>query len=293
METLNKLKQLDLETCTPEEISALVNMIGALPIMKTDYSPGKIFERAMKNNNGEPDFTTVERLSFCPPEFNKDFLRASTPDNTMFYGSVLKDYYTPDDVGYARMTACCETSDLLRDNTIPEGERIMTLGTWRVKEPLVLATIFDPTKTYPVDYLNEVKDAYIKTLNDLNPELKEKGLEYLNFLASEFSKDVKKGENHKYLISAIFSKLISTTGVDGILYSSVRAAGLGLCVALQPRVMDKLELIFVNKCHVKKENGKVTIRYIGRCKVPSGAKTFEILSMEEFYQKHPELMNNK
>lgn len=285
METLNKLKELDLRTVTPERIYELINSIGPLPIMKTDYTVGKIFERAQRNREGQPDFSTVDRMSYSPPEYNKDFLRASTPDNTMFYGSVLKDKYTFDDVAYARMVACCETSELLRDNTITEGERIMTLGVWQVKEPISLATIFDPSKDYKVDYLNDVRDAYLENINQ-HPELKEKGLAYLEFLAAEFSKDVKNGENHKYLISSLFSKLISRTGVDGVLYSSVRSAGLGLCVALHPRVMPKLELTMVNKCKIKKENGKVNISYLMRCHVDSGAREFELLEMDEFKRRY-------
>lgn len=162
------------------------------------------------------------------------------------------------------------------------GERIMTLGTWRLKEDITCATIFDPSRTYTIDFLNDVKDAYTAILEGEPNDMKEKGYAYLEFLASEFSKDVKKNQNHDYYISSQFSRVISTTGVDDIVYPSVRSAGLNLCVALQPRVTDKLELIMVNKVHVKKENGEVKIRYLGRCNVTEGATEFKILSMQEF-----------
>ncbi|MGL2993372.1 hypothetical protein [Flavobacterium sp. TSSA_36] len=285
MENLQKLKAIDLSTASIAEIDALLNKIGPLPIMRTDYKKGKIFERVQRNKDNEPDFSTVKRMSYAPKEFNNEYLRASTPDHTMFYGSVLKDSYTIDDVGYTRMTACCETSELLRDNTIPEGERIVTLGTWQVQEPITLATIFDPTKEYTIDYLNEIKKDYIDSI-ERNPELKEKGLAYLQFLATEFSKDVKLGNNHEYYISSLFTKLISETGVDGVLYPSVRSAGIGLCVALHPRVADKLELIMVNKCFIKKQDGKVSISYLKRCNVESNSKTFELLEMNEFKEKY-------
>ncbi|MDR6845595.1 hypothetical protein [Flavobacterium granuli] len=287
MENLKKLQELNLNSCSIEEIDQLLNNIGPLPIMRTEYSEGKIFDRAQRNKDEEPDFTTVKRMSYVPKENNKDYLRASTPDHTMFYGSVLKDHYTTDDVGYTRMTACCETSELLRDNKIPEGERIITLGTWQVQEPITLATIFDPTKDYELDYLNEIKQDYLISI-DRNPDLKEKGLAYLKFLATEFSKDVKSGNNHEYHISALFTKIISNTGVDGVLYPSVRSAGIGLCVALHPRVADKLKLIMVNKCYIKKKDNKVSIGYLKRCNVNPSSETFELLEMEEFnliYQK--------
>ncbi|WP_308130820.1 hypothetical protein [uncultured Flavobacterium sp.] len=129
MDLLDKLRALDLETVSKDEIDALLHQIGALPIMKTDYGVGKLFLRAVRNSDPSSDFSTVSRLSYCPPEYNKNFLRASTPDNTMFYGSVVKDNPTAEEVNHARITACCETSELLRDNEIPEGERIITIGT--------------------------------------------------------------------------------------------------------------------------------------------------------------------
>jgi hypothetical protein len=248
MTTLEQLKALDLTIADPDEVWTLVNQIGALPIMRSEYHKGKIFERAMNNRVGEPDFNQVSRMSFKPAHLNTDYQRASTPNNTMFYGSVLKDEYTHDDVAHARITACCEVSDLLRDNTIAEGERIMTLGTWRLKEDISCATIFDPSKTYTIDFLNEVKADYIARLEEALKEFREKGYAYLDFLAREFSKDVTKGQNQEYHISSQFSRSISASpAVDGIVYPSVRSAGLNLCVALQPRVMDRLELIMVNQ----------------------------------------------
>lgn len=281
MDTLNKLKAINLKTSTIEEINELLNKIGALPLMRTIYSKGKAFDRAVKIQYDEPDFKTVSRLSYAPAKFNTEYLRASTPQNTMFYGSVLKDNYTIDDHGYTRITACCETSDLLRDNSITKGKRYMIIGSWEVQESITLATIFDPTIEYDIDYLNEVKSDYLITLEQ-NPELKEKAIEYLKFLASEFSKDVKHGNNHEYYITALFSALISNTGFDGVLYPSVRAAGIGLCVALHPRVADKLRLLSVRKCLLKKKEGKVNITYLKACDVEKNTKTFELLDIEEF-----------
>lgn len=161
--------------------------------MRTEYHKGKIFDRAVRIKNDEADFTKISRLSHAPAENNINYIRASTPSNTMFYGSVLKDNYTINDHGYTRITACSETSDLLRNNSIPKGERQMIIGTWEVQESMTLATIFDPTKKYEIDYLQKIKHSY-QLLLEQNPELKEKGIEYLKFLAKEFSKDVEKWE---------------------------------------------------------------------------------------------------
>lgn len=258
--------------------------------MRTEYHKGKIFDRAVRIKDDQADFNTKCRLSYAPAEYNVSYLRASTPENTMFYGSVLKDNYTIDDHGYTRITACCETSELLRDNSIANGERLMIIGTWEVQDFMTLATIFDPTKEYDIDYLQEIKSKYL-TLLKQNSELETKGIEYLKFLAKEFSKDVKNGENHEYHISALFSALISNTGVDGILYPSVRAAGIGLCVAIHPRVLNKLKLISVRKCLLKKENGQVKITYLKACDVEDDSKPFKLLDIEEYKQLKNESKN--
>lgn len=281
MEILEQLKNLDLTQSSAEEIFKLINKIGYLPIMKSIFVQGRIFDRAVRIKEYEPEFNTRSRLSYVPNESNTSFQRASTPYNTMFYGSVLKEKFTIEDHGYTRITACCETSELLRDDTITSGERLMIIGTWEVQELITVSTIFDPTKEYEIEYLQEIKNDYLKHLKN-NPELKTKGIEYLKFLASEFSKDVKNGENHEYYISALFSSIITNNGVDGILYPSVRAAGVGLCIAIHPRVMHKLKLIGVRKCFLKKENGEVLINYIKGCDVEDDSKPFQLLEFEEY-----------
>lgn len=281
MENLKELKRIDLAQNSVEEINQLLNQIGPLPIMRSEYHKGKIFDRAVRIKENEADFNTKARLSYAPVKYNVNYLRASTPENTMFYGSVLKDNFTVEDRGYSRITACCETSELLRDNSIPKGERLMIIGSWEVQETITLATIFDLTKEYEIDYLQKIKTDYLAMLKQ-NPELENKGIEYLKFLAKEFSKDVKNGDNQEYHISALFSTLISNTGVDGVLYPSVRAAGIGLCVALHPKVADKLKLISVRKCRLKKESGQVKITYLKACDVNDDSQPFELLDVVEY-----------
>src|SRR6056297_2397844 len=109
MDNLKALKEIDFSQNDTKEIDLLLNQIGALPIMRTEYHKGKVFDRAVRIMSGEADFNTKSRLSYVPPENNKEYQRASTPENTMFYGSVLKDNFTMDDHSYTRLTACCET----------------------------------------------------------------------------------------------------------------------------------------------------------------------------------------
>lgn len=227
MENLKELEKIDLALNSVEEINKLLNQIGPLPIMRTEYHKGKIIDRAVRIKDDEADFNTRCRLSYAPSEFNTNFLRASTPENTMFYGSVLKDNFTIDEHGYTRITACCETSDLLRDNTIAKGERLMIIGTWEVQDLITLATIFDPTKEYTIDYLQEIKNSYLSFLKQ-NPKLET------------------------------------------------------LCVAIHPRVLNKIKLVGVRKCLLKKENGQVKITYLKACDVEDDSKPFKLLEIETY-----------
>ncbi|NGZ44475.1 RES domain-containing protein [Cytophagaceae bacterium 50C-KIRBA] len=275
MENLKSLMAINLQNTPIEEIYSLINNIRPLPILKTVYPKGTLLERAQRNCDGQLDFSTVQRMSYAPSNFNTKYLKASTPENTMFYASVVTGNQNQ---GLARITACCEISELLRDDLIPMGERIITMGTWQVQEPITLATIFDPTKIYTINYLEEIKLAYLTHLNNFS-YLKEKGLAYLQFLSKEFSKNVKSGNNHEYYISALFSNLISKTGFDGILYPSVRSAENGLCIALCPAVADGLQLIQVNKCLIQKKDGEISISYLKRCNVVPNSETFKLLDL--------------
>src|SRR5690606_7273824 len=141
-------------------------------------------------------FTTTERISFKPAHLNKEYARASTPDNTMFYGVPVDENSYDEDgrftgLDYSRITGGCEINELLKNPHIDAGEAIIIVGMWRVKEELNLVTVFNPEKDYGVDYINKVKN-HLKTEleKNENPILKEKGLDYYRTLGYEFGKDV-------------------------------------------------------------------------------------------------------
>jgi hypothetical protein len=86
---VENLRKLDLSKRPNKEIKEELNKIASLPFMTTTFDSSKEIERAVPNTDNEPVFNTVSRLSYKPQEYNTDFQRASTPDNTMFYGSVI------------------------------------------------------------------------------------------------------------------------------------------------------------------------------------------------------------
>ena len=141
-ELLTELKSLDLSHEPDEDIERILREIfqGGVPIMTTDYRYPKELERAVNNTEEEPLFSTKARISYKPKEFNKTYLRASTPDHTMFYASVIPEgKLTEEEIIYARIVGSAETVDLLRDSL--DGERLITFGKWQVQDLISVITL--------------------------------------------------------------------------------------------------------------------------------------------------------
>lgn len=273
-EIIEKLKALDLSTFPENRIKELLKELPLVPTIIIDYGKGKTFERAVNNPDSTP-FNTKSRISYKPSQFNTTHQRASTPNNTMFYASVIPEELSVEEVKYARITGAYETVDLLRENI--DGERIVTFGKWEVKETISVVCIFDPNIDYKVDYINKIRDFY-KSQQISSIEV-DKRDEVLSFLAAEFSKD-SNGQIYNYLISATMTELLTSTGVDGILYPSVQADGYGLCIALHPRAVDKLQLHKVLQCKVIKNGESIKILNEKVCNVDDDSETFELKDIE-------------
>jgi len=274
-EIIDKLKKIDLSSYPEKEVETLLKELfqNPIPIITTDYRYPKEIERAVNNTEDEPIFNSKNRISFKPAKYNTTHQRASTPNNTMFYASVIpENNLSKDEIQYARITGAKEVVDLFRENI--DGERTVTFGKWEIQDLISVTTIFDPNVDYKIAYINEVKEFYKK--QKLSDEQIEQRDEVLAFLADEFSKRVDKGNNHEYLISAIVTELIVNHNSDGVLYPSVQADGYGLCLALHPRVMDRLKLIKVLQCKIKKEGKDESILNERVCKIGDETDNFEL-----------------
>jgi hypothetical protein len=175
-------------------------------------------------------------------QYNTTYQRASTPNNTMFYGCVLPDIEQVSNRGIARITAIFEASNLLRNNIV-SGEEIIGFGRWEVKKEIHLVTIVyydDLINTKGVSY--ELNKAYRENLKNY-PDKIENSIIVSEYLASEFAKkDIK--THHDYLISATFTELMTQTEFAGIIYPSVRIEGYCFNVAITPTSVDScLELV--------------------------------------------------
>lgn len=254
---IDAFKKLDLSTSPIKEVEEIISRIGQLPVAITDFDSGKIIHRARKIKKGE-NLTSVEQLSFTPNKHNTTYQRASTPQQTMFYGAVIPEVEGENEISLERIVGACETSNFLRDTNAPDGEEIIVFGKWRVKKKTSLLSIINPEiESNKIAFFQEMTKNYHSFL-EKNKDKKEDAELFQSFLSSEFAKSNIRGQ-YDYLITSKFTETI-IKHLDGVIYPSVRADYNGLCVAIKPETANEnLELVAVLECSVTKKGNEVKV----------------------------------
>lgn len=289
---IQRLKGLDLSKSPQDEIKKELNKIGRLGFIITTYLRDKIIERAVNNTTDEPIFDMKDRISYTPLDYIKTYQRASIPNSkegvsdglTVFYGGVLPENVAGSDLTHARIIAAAEACPLIRESVPEIKESLLTFGKWRVKEDLNLLTIIDPSKTYKLEQLNMLVMDYKKNLESGDKVVYARTIKFLAFISSEFSKYVNSEEPFNYMISALFTEMVlfderNEGKIDGILYPSVQTAGEGLCVAILPSSMHKLELIKVLQSRVIKKGTSIRLEDVKFCDVTPSSSNFHLKDM--------------
>lgn len=256
-EIISQLQDLDKAKYPKTEIQEFMREVGSVCDIVVHFKEGTPIMRGRPNKPTER-FENKSDYSFKPKCCNKTFQRASTPENTMFYGVVpnIKNInnITTDELLGMRLSVICE---LFHNGLNTEETPKISFGRWRVKkgEKLnVLAIIQEEKYKESNELLPELRFAHSYFVNqnkDLN--IKDRSLKYGTFLANEFSKS-KILFDYDYMISAVFSEFVSKhKNFDGILYPSVRAEGRYFNIAINPDVVNsKLELTDVGECPIHK-----------------------------------------
>lgn len=254
-DVIERLKSLDLESEPVSDIEEIISSLGYLPAAIYDFHKGKIVHRA-RCISGDENIIDASQLSFTPTEFNTRYQRASTPEQTMFYGAVIPEF--EDKLQIERLVGACEASELLRNPNAPDGEEIIVFGEWIVKEKISLLSIINPeTESNSINFFKEMTAGYHAFL-DKYPSIKENAKLFQSYMSSEFAKSEIRGD-FDYLITAKLTEQI-IRHCDGVVYPSVRAEYNGLCVAISPEIVDKnLELVGVLECRITKVGNYVNI----------------------------------
>jgi hypothetical protein len=234
---LNKISRLDLSTQPVEEIKNYIAKLGPTAGIGYTLHPGFPIFRARPNESDEEVFTTRSQLSYKPQIFNTSFQRASTPNKTMFYGSILPPEIGEDDINNARLTACLEASKTFRNNLFNSNEKI-TFSRWEVKSDINLLIILP-------GFSNDKQDSFLNRMNsELNKILiTDRILSIRTKLINEFFAQQFANPNIRfdtdYIISALFAESKLEYGFDGIIYPSVKAKGRGYNICITPDCVDK------------------------------------------------------
>lgn len=253
---INRLEALDLSQYPYFEIRELIRELGKVGFVIFTLHPGKTITRARCDGN----LKTVSDLSYKPQQYNKQCQRASTPMRTMFYGCIVPEEQNIIDT---RFISACESSSLIREGMETSGEQTITFGKWEVIEDIHLLVVIHKDYFHDADnsLLGELKIAYEDFLMKYPDAAKDIDIS-AKYFAKEFSKKNEDGFDYNYLISAIFTEVVTTDhAFDGVMYPSVQTGGqLGFNVAITPDAVDKkMKLVVAYETQIKKIGEKVHI----------------------------------
>lgn len=215
--------------------------------------------RVRPNENPLEVFNTRNSLSFKPQERNRTFQRASTPEQTMFYGS-LSDHPTKNSIPN-RMTSTMEGIPWLRDPH-SVGKQKVTYSKWIINGDIGLCPVIFNKEYAGNRHVATNLDRSVKAIKQNNPEFADDILLFYEFIASEFAKMHVDSADINYLVSSIYTKIVLERVAghyDGILYPSCRMHGEGTNVAILPDSTEKLDLIVAGECMVYKNGEHVII----------------------------------
>ena len=246
-DAIDILKGLDLSKFPYYDIITQIANVGIIGHLGVDFHPGKFIYRARLNENDEHFFSKCQ-LTYKPQQYNKTCQRASTPNMTMFYGSVLPEEVENGELDEVRVVPTYEAIPWLRDKT-SKGIKQITYTKWIVTQDIKLIAILQHDNFYDKSsYTKKLMDDYEVFLAQMSDH-KDETIAFMTFMAGEFAKEVDSSKDYNYLISAAFTETLVKKGYDGVLYPSVRLGGTGFNVALTPQAADmKLQLDVAMEC---------------------------------------------
>jgi hypothetical protein len=246
--------------------------------------PNKVILRARPNYDGER-FKKVSDISYKPAEFNKTYQRASTPTNTMFYGSTVSENVKIGELDLTRVIGLFEAVPMMRDLE-SSGEQIITYSKWRVVKDIPLLSIIHH-KDFQRDnsYAAQQREDFEKFLAKHPKEVGEKARLVTDFLANQYAKDITP-HDYDYLISATYAEMTVMNGHGaGIFYPSVRTGGEGFNVAIHPYYLDNGYLIpeGVGECTIYKKKKQTIVDNETAALILDGQTEFEFKPVEADY----------
>lgn len=253
-EIIRRLLSLDLSTYPYDEVRELVSLFGPM-IVRMTIDGNLIIERLRP----EVGFTKRKDVTYKEGKLEDFPNRATIPGRSIFYGTIA---HHKDNPMNRRYIAICESSSLLKKGKNVSGRESYTLSIWGIKRPLSVGFIVND-KAFENRNNRLLQDA--KEYYNHNRSFIESPLQmdiYKDFVVEQFSNPVADDQRYKYIISAtIAEKMMYASGLDGIVYPSVKADGeAGLNIALKKEcVDDALKLLNVEELDYIQNKGEGSI----------------------------------
>ncbi|MDD3123890.1 MAG: hypothetical protein PHC62_10355 [Candidatus Izemoplasmatales bacterium] len=281
LEILHKLKSLDLANkLSSDEIKKLINGLGFYTY-KRIFKKGEFIIRTRPNYNGT--FCAKSELSYPPKsKESQSHQRASLKNTNYFYGSLIGNNYSvfqnhKDFIG-AIVTSISE-QEFFKDEKNKCIYKI-TYGAWQVKKEFGVAVLVQNENFYDKsDYVKMIIDEYNIYISTQPEEKKNEIILVNKFICNEFGKQVKKGEEYDYLISASYTQRMFEEGLGGLIYPSFTMLGAGLNIVLKTEIVDNcLELVRAGECTIFKTSSGINVSHdrVASRIVSDGNFTFDI-----------------
>lgn len=230
---IEELKKVDLETASIDTISEMIGRFSKIAMFGIKISKGNYIARS-RNSRLWENFMYPKNISYISdPKKIPKIGRANPESLSVFYGSIPFDLKEQNG---NQMIAISEASNFLEIESCKEIEEYATLGKWRVVKDFTIIAIVSHQA-----YLNANKhllsmhkdfSEFLSEFKDLSEDFK-----FVNeYISSEFAKKVT--NEYQYKISAAFSGILYSKGIQGILYPSIKSEGQYFNIALLPFVVD-------------------------------------------------------
>lgn len=234
---LNSITGLNLETTSFRKISHIINKELFVPVTIAKIHAGQYVERVRINSNGEI-FKHKQELSYILDSKNiKNYGRANSPGNSIFYGSVKSSL-----VSSPRIVALAETEEALQGEFKGNSDKklIMTVGKWMVKKDILVSEmVFKRTAINAIPEVKTAFDFHSNLIRQSQPSVfASQSILLLEYFSEIMSKRIEK--NSDYKISAAFSEsILKSPDLGGMLFQSVQTDFEGTNIALKPAVVDE------------------------------------------------------
>jgi len=249
---IESLRNLSLESYPVQQIEETFSLLKNEEFMIFSLKPGQEIFRIRPNLPNRRYYSKSE-LTHKPLSSNATYLRANTPDFSMFYGWILPNPLAENIYDNGQIIENIEASNLIRESS-DNGRQLITFSRWVVTDYVPLVAICFKQQMSN-EHLNDNGICIEKEIASYS----QKTLDFTHFLAFEFAqKDNDKEFN--YLISALFTKFIIKNGYGGVAFPNVRAERKGFKVAITPEyVSTSIKLKTVGECSMYKQDHKILV----------------------------------